>query len=126
MRVLVIIFISFFSTTIFARDIELSYSINGKRYELKVDKSEIELRSYFSNLKMEKKVCNKLIFDQFVTNLNNTFKTISISKDKKVIIPVNYNGEKLNIIKESRLGSFLKNIDKRMTHLLIREKNNCG
>ena len=108
-----------------AISMEISFKDEKKSYQFKLNDFGLEYKSQFVDYTIEGTDCNKQFFKVLVSEINRELKTRSISSNPKKTFLVKKDGKTLNILKETSLGFYLFHLDKKVSHLRLKEKLHC-
>jgi hypothetical protein len=104
---------------------EIRFKDKQKSYDFKLTDFGLSYKSQFVDYNIGSTKCNKPFFDILVGEINRELKTRSISSNPNKTFLVKKDGKALNIVKDTSLGYYLFNLDKKISHLRLKEKLHC-
>ncbi len=105
---------------------EISFKDVKKTYHFKINEFGLEYESKKAQIVIERTNCNAEYFEILNSEIKRELKTRSISSNPEKTFMVKKNGKTVKILKESSLGFYLYHLDKKLTHLRLKEKIHCN
>lgn len=124
MRTQLILFI-FLIYSFNAFSLEIKFKDKQKTYDFHLTDHGLSYKSQFVDYNIESTKCNKKFIKMLASEINRELKTRSISSNPQKTFLVKKDGKTLKILKDTSLGFYLFHLDKKITHLRLKEKLHC-
>jgi hypothetical protein len=104
---------------------EISFKDIKKSYQFKISEFGLEYKSKLIDYNIDTTDCNKKYFTMLKSEISRELRTRSISSNPKKTFLIKKDGKTLNILKNTSLGYYLYHLDKKISHLRLKEKLHC-